>query len=157
MRRNKFKEFFFVFSFVFVLVGCHLYVTRFDYCREYIPGKWNIKGSVDTESFSARGKEFEIGANRLGYAVFKHKEDALKKLKENYASGIILIQNEYHLDELNPKNYELYKVYGWQVITGTDEEKKQALFVTDFFDIYENSFANGLRNKKLLESERLQK
>ena len=36
--------------------------------------------------------------------------------------------------------YKSYKTYGWQVTTGTDEEKEQARFVSSFLDIYENSF-----------------
>ena len=38
--------------------------------------------------------------------------------------------------------YKSYKTYGWQVTTGTDEEKEQAIFITSFLDIYENSFNN---------------
>ena len=42
---------------------------------------------------------------------------------------------------LPPKvDFGSYKTYGWQVTTGTQEEREQALFVTGFMDIYENSF-----------------
>ena len=34
-----------------------------------------------------------------------------------------------------------YKTYGWQVTTGTAEEKEQARFVSSFLDIYNNSFS----------------
>ena len=37
--------------------------------------------------------------------------------------------------------YKNYKTYGWQVTTGTAEEKKQARFVSSFLDIYNNSFS----------------
>ena len=31
-------------------------------------------------------------------------------------------------------------MYGWQLTEGTEEELRQARFVTGFVDIYENSF-----------------
>ena len=61
-------------------------------------------------------------------------------LKEKYADGIRLIQQEYQLKDLSADSYEDYKTYGWQVSTGTAEEQEQAHFVTQFLDIYENSY-----------------
>ena len=39
-------------------------------------GKGNIKGSVDIEKYVTISKDFEIGANKDGYAVFKNPEKA---------------------------------------------------------------------------------
>jgi hypothetical protein len=44
------------------------------------------------------------------------------------------------LPPLTSFTYQLYKACGWQVTSGTEEEKAQARFVTVFLDIYENSF-----------------
>jgi hypothetical protein len=41
---------------------------------------------------------------------------------------------------LSADNYDWYKIYGAQVENGTDEEKSQANFISQFIDIYENSF-----------------
>ena len=60
----------------------------------------------------------------------------LKKLKELYSKGIKIIQNEFNLSELSQKIYTEYKTYGWQVTTGSDEEKEQSRFV---LNINENS------------------
>ena len=51
-----------------------------------------------------------------------------------------LIKSEFDLPDLNQRNYDVYGEYGWQVNGGTDEEREQADFVSDFMDIYENSF-----------------
>lgn len=110
------------------------------YSQEYIVGNENIKGDVDTKYFFDKGKEFAIGANRYGYAVFKNPDAAFIKLNNDYNRGIELIQKEFNLSQLSQTNYEEYKIYGWQVTTGTEEEKEQAHFITSFFDIYENSF-----------------
>jgi len=53
--------------------------ASFKYSQEYIVGQGNIKGEVDIEYFSNRGKDFGIVANKNGYAVFKNP----KKLSKN--------------------------------------------------------------------------
>jgi hypothetical protein len=130
---------------ILILGGVFLYRSLFtnhdlQYSQEYIAGSGNIKGNVDTQSFLDKGKEFAIGANRYGYAVFKDPGAAFHKLNDEYHWGIALIREEFNLSPLSKTNYEWYKIYGWQVTTGTEEEKEQARFITSFFDIYENSF-----------------
>ena len=119
----------------------NLYLNQdLKYQQEYIIGKENIKGEVNKEYFESKAKEFEIGANKYGYAVFKNPEKAFRKLKKDYKKGINLIQKENHLLPLTNFNYEKYGNYGWQVTTGTKIEQEQARFVSSFLDIYENSF-----------------
>ena len=110
--------------------------ASFKYSQEYIVGQGNIKGEVDIEYFSNRGKDFDTN----GYAVFKNPKKAFSKLKEDYKNGILLIKKEFGLEDLSQSNYELYGTYGWQVTTGTKEEQQEALFISAFMDIYENSF-----------------
>lgn len=112
------------------------------YSQEYVAGSGNIKGHVNIQSFSDKGKEYEIGANQYGMAVFKDPAAALAKLKKDDKAGIALIQKEHKLLPLSQLNYEDYKTYGWQVSTGTHEEREQASFVTQFMDIYESSFSS---------------
>lgn len=116
-------------------------LQKLKYSREYIIGEENIKGEVDKYYFQNISKDFEIGANEYGYAVFKNPQKALEYLKENYKDGISLIKKEYDLMELTEENYELYGIYGCQVTTGNEKEKLEARFVSEFIDIYENSFA----------------
>lgn len=124
-----------------VFSGCRDYRgIPYPYTQEYEAGQGNIKGNVDTERFSAADGRFAIGANENGYAVFKEPEQAFEALCEKYADGISRIQRDFGLEPLTPDNYADYKTYGWQVKSGTDAEKDQAAFVTDFLDIYENSF-----------------
>lgn len=114
--------------------------SELSYSQEYIVGQHNIMGNIDTSYFSSRGKELEIGANKYGYAVFKNPTEAFKKLKNDYKDGLALIEKEFNLIPINRLNYKSYKTYGWQVTTGSKEEREQARFVTLFMDIYENSF-----------------
>lgn len=100
----------------------------------------NIKGKVDTYYFENVSMDFEIGANKYGYAVFKDPKTAYKRLKKDYSKGIRAIQKEFKLLPLSNFTFRQYKTYGWQLTTGTKEEKEQARFVSSFFDIYENSF-----------------
>ncbi|MEG0368154.1 MAG: helix-turn-helix transcriptional regulator, partial [Coprobacillus sp.] len=107
----------------------------------YIAGEGNIKGEVDVDYFGKIDLALDIGANQFGYAVFKNPQKAMDYLKTNYAQGINAIQKEYKLlFPLNNFTYQQYGIYGWQLTTGTEEEMKQASFVSSFIDIYENSF-----------------
>lgn len=124
-----------------VLVKCgYIIDDNLRYSQLYISEESNIKGNVDINKFGKTNIDFDIGANKYGYAVFKNPNKALKTLKKDYSKGIKLIQKEFNLLPLTNFNYKTYKTYGWQVTTGTDEEKEQARFISSFMDIYENSF-----------------
>ena len=131
---------FLVFIVSFIFIRTSSYTNELEYSQEYIIGKGNIKGEVDVSRFESKGKEFEIGANKYGYAVFKNPKKAFEELKKDYKKGIELIQKENNLRPLSQSNYDEYGHYGWQVTTGTVEEQEQARFVTSFMDIYDNSF-----------------
>ena len=115
------------------------YVPALDrmYIKEYGTG---TVGDVDTDYFLEKSPDFEIGANIYGYAVFKKPAKAMKRLKQDYAEGIALIQQEFDLRPLNCHTYHFYGNYGWQVTGGSEEARRQADFVTGFVDIYENRF-----------------
>ena len=125
---------------VLMLSGCGRTAVRYPAVQEYVPGQGNIQGSVDTAHFMEADPAFAIGARQDGCAVYQDPAKALSVLKKKYADGINLIRQEYQLKELNVDFYEDYKTYGWQVSTGSAEEQEQAHFVTQFLDIYENSF-----------------
>ena len=114
--------------------------VKHPYTQEYEAGQGNIQGNVNTEDYYKRDTRFEIGATAEGMAVFKDPAAAFTALQEKYADGIALIQKEQNLQPLSQKNYQEYKTHGWQVTTGSEAEKEQALFVSRFMDIYENSF-----------------
>lgn len=114
--------------------------SRLAYTQAYIAGESNVQGEIDVDYYSRISIDFDIGANRYGFAVFKDPKQAMKRLKKDYSKGIKLIQEEFNLLPLSNFTYDRYKTYGWQVTTGSEEEKEQAKFVTKFLDIYENSF-----------------
>ncbi|MCM1052821.1 MAG: hypothetical protein NC483_02450 [Ruminococcus sp.] len=124
---------------IFIEQG-YIIENNLKYVRDYISGEDNIKGDVNIGYFAAINDNYEIGANKYGYAVFKDPKRAFKSLKKDYVKGINLIKEEFNLSSLNNFNYSTYKTLGWQVTTGTEEEKREARFITLFMDIYENSF-----------------
>ena len=125
---------------VITIKKCPIMSVDLKYSQEYVNGEPNIKGDVNVEGYKNIHIDFDIGANKYGTAVFKDPNKALKRLKKDYSKGLKLIQNEYNLLPLNSFNFKTYETYGWQVTTGSDEERAQALFVTSFMDIYDNSF-----------------
>lgn len=122
------------------IIGCGQDKVRFPAVQEYMPGKGNIKGNVDAQKLLEEDASFEIGANSRGYAVFKHPEESFSIMTEKYSDGISLIREQFGLQPLTQSNYESYKTYGWQVTEGSAEAKKEASKVSEFLDIYENSF-----------------
>lgn len=117
-----------------------IYDDDLKYTKIYINDSDDIKGDVDTISFGKIDKDFDIGANKYGIAVFKNPKEAFKTLKKKYKKGINLIKKEFNLPPLSNFTYKVYKTYGWQVTKGSKKEKEEALFITKFLDIYENSF-----------------
>ena len=108
------------------------------YVQEYVAGREH--GNVKVQDFLDHGEEFAIGADENGKAVFKDPQKAFEALVRDYSDGINLIRDEYKLGPITPRNFYDYMTYGWQVNTGTEESKKQAAFVTQGLDIYENSY-----------------
>lgn len=108
------------------------------YTQEYAAGRGH--GNVKVQDFLDHGEEFAIGADENGKAVFKDPQKAFEALVRDYSDGINLIQEEYKLGPISDRCFEDYKIYGWQVNTGSEESKIQAAFVTRVLGIYENSF-----------------
>ena len=106
--------------------------------QEYLP---DAETGVDKEEYESISPDFAIGADQYGRPVFKDPHRAFDTFTELYAEGIALIRQAYSLPPISGKNYDVYKIYGWQVTTGSEEVRDQAAFVSRFLDIYENSFA----------------
>lgn len=135
------KKLFEILALILILASCSSQgKVKNPATQEYKAGTGNIQGNVDVEKYLKIDQRFEIGADKDGMAVFKDPHKAYQALIEKYSDGISLIQKEFDLEDLSESFYESYKTYGWQVKTGSPEEKDQANFISKFFDIYENSF-----------------
>lgn len=98
------------------------------------------KENAAIDRFKEKNKDFDIGYNKNNQLVFKNPKKAFKTLKKDYQKGINVIKQEFNLKPLSNLNYKSYKTYGWQVTTGSIEEQNEAIFISSFLDIYENSF-----------------
>lgn len=122
---------------------------RNPWVQEYIVGAEGILGQVDKEKYESVHEDFAIGADKYGRVVFKNPLKAFDTMKELYTDGLTLIAEEQELAPISQSNYNLYKKFGWQVTSGSEEAQKQARFVTNFLDIYENSFDKEKPNTDL--------
>ena len=86
------------------------------------------------------GEAYAIGANSKGKAIFKDADKAFDQALQDYSAGFAAVQREYNLEPVSKKDYRKYSTYGWQIYKCSEEEKKQGLLISSFFDIYENSF-----------------
>lgn len=123
-------------------------ITR-PWVQEYIPGTDGIQGEVNKAEYLRISQDFAIGADRYGYAVFKDPNKAFYTFKKLYAEGIDAIREQYHLDPITVRDYEFYKVYGWQTNVGSEDAIEQAKFVTRFLDVFENSFEESIPENML--------
>lgn len=105
-----------------------------------------VVGEYDTSKLGgdfvkSSNEAYAIGSNKDKMPVFKDTDKAFKQALIDYAEGFKAIQKEFNLKPINKKNWEAYKTYGWQLSADNDEEiRKQGREITQFFDIYENSF-----------------
>ena len=118
--------------------------VRNPWVQEYVPGAEDIIGNVDKEKYESISEDFAIGADQYGRAVFKDPHKAFDTFIVLFADGIALIQEQNDLAPISKKNYSSYKAMGWQVTSGPKEAQQQAIFVTKFLDIYENSFTKDI-------------
>lgn len=111
-----------------------------EYTQEYNSKTGNIKGNVDKLDLLKYSENFEIGANKYGYAVFKNPDLAFKDIFKLFPNGINAIKKEYNLSKLTKRNFKSYKIYASQLSESNENEKNEAVIVGKILDIYENSF-----------------
>ena len=103
-----------------------------------------VVGEYDTtklsNTFDQTNEAYSIGANQDGMPIFKDTNKALEQALIDYADGFTAIQKQFNLAPVNDKNWENYKTFGCQLTTDDENIKKQGCEISQFFDIYENSF-----------------
>ena len=103
-----------------------------------------VVGEYDTSklsnNFDQNNEAYSIGANKDGMPIFKDTNKALEQALIDYADGFTAIQKQFNLNPVNDENWGNYKTYGWQLTTEDEKIKKQGSEISQFFDIYENSF-----------------
>jgi len=117
----------------------HMPSSSLKWTQEYIAGQGNIKGNVNLYLFGTN-PAYEIGANEDGYAVFKNPGKAFTQMKNDYSNAIRIIKKQFKLSNINNLNFKIYKNYGAQVIDVDKETRDNAFKISQFCDIYENSF-----------------
>ncbi len=123
--------------------------VRNPWVQEYVVGAEGILGQVDKAKYESVSADFAVGADKYGRAVFKDPFAAFESMTELYSEGLALIAEEQELAPISQRNYNLYKKFGWQVTSGTEQAQEQARFISGFLDIYENSFDKEKPNTDL--------
>lgn len=105
-----------------------------------------VVGEYDASSlggaFATSGNSaYKIGVNAYGMPVFADMDAAFDAILEDCAEGFAYLSKELSLPAVTKQNYEAYKTYGWQTGTSNEAVRKQCVEISQFFDIYENSFS----------------
>ncbi len=109
----------------------------------YNPAYSKVIGEYDVSRLGTgfgNGEAYAIGANSQGMPIFKNPDQALRQALIDYQEGFQAIQAEYHLLPVSKYYWKKYKIYGWQLTTEDQDILKAGNRVSQFFDIYENSF-----------------
>lgn len=104
-----------------------------------VVGEYDIS-KLGGDFLKSGNEAYAIGANKNGMPIFKDTNKAFNQALIDYADGFAAIQEEYNLKPISNKNWEEYKTYGWQLSTDNEYIRKQGSQISQFFDIYENSF-----------------
>lgn len=83
---------------------------------------------------------YRLELNDADMPVFADPNKALKQAKADYSDAIEFMKGEYHLLSLSKCYYKAYGTYGWQLETHDEILKEQGSSLSQFVDIYENSF-----------------
>ena len=105
---------------------------------DQVVGEYDITKLSNT--FDQTNEAYSIGVNQEGMPIFKDTNKALEQALIDYAGGFTAIQKQFNLAPVNDENWENYKTYGWQLTIDDENIKKQGSEISQFFDIYENSF-----------------
>lgn len=126
--------------FIMILTICMiLMLTACGNSQNKVVGEYDI--SKLSGDFLVSGNEaYTIGANKQGMPILKDTDKAFEQILADYEDGFKAIKEEFELETISKKNYEDYFTYGWQLTTDNEDVRKQGSQITQFFDIYENSF-----------------
>lgn len=129
---KKFIMVFFVVTSMLIVSACENSSSE-EVVREYDTTKLS-------NDFNQNDEAYLIASNKDGMPIFKNTNKALEQALIDYADGFTAIQEQFNLPPVNNENWDRYKTYGWQLTTDDENIQKQGVEITQFFDIYENSF-----------------
>ena len=126
-----------------VISSCILFAIGlfgiFDYIY-FSPGIY-YEGDVSKwEDSFPNHSAYELGLNSGEMPVFKDPNKALKQAKVDYSDAIKEISKKFKLLPLTKYTYKQYGMYGWQVASDNEMINEQGRKLSQFLDIYENSF-----------------
>ena len=104
-----------------------------------------VVGEYDTGSLSGvfvscENPAYKIGMNAYGMPVFVDADAAFAAILKDCADGFAYLSQEFNLPSATKHDYEAYKTYGWQTSVRDEAVRRQCVEISQFFDLYENSF-----------------
>lgn len=126
--------------FIMILTICMiLMLTACGNSKSKLVGEYDIS-KLGGDFLKSGNPAYDIGANKEGMPIFKNTDKAFNQVIIDYREGFTVIEEEYNLKPIGKKNWGEYETYGWQLTSDNEKLRKQGFEITQFFDIYENSF-----------------
>lgn len=126
--------------FIMILTICMiLMLTACGNSKSEVVGEYDIS-KLGGDFLKSGNEAYAIGTNKDGMPIFKDTDKAFNQAIIDYTEGFTAIEEEYDLKPISKKNWEEYKTYGWQLTTDNEDVRKLGSQISQFFDIYENSF-----------------
>lgn len=95
------------------------------------------KEKIVSNNLTLKG-DYAICENPKKKPIFKDREKALTKIKEEYAETLDTVKETFSLKDFNENNLEDYKNYSNQLTATSDEIKKDAADLSTLLEIYQN-------------------
>lgn len=133
-------------SITYDMVDNDFTVKKDDYSRLASFSLDGIDSYINEDNIFGDNQNYRLAINKNGMKVFKNPTSAYEQFKIDYSDAINLIKSQFKLFTLSKLNYKKYEKYGAQVNTDDKTMQQKCSKVSQFFDIYENSYNDSVYN-----------
>ncbi len=106
-----------------------------------VVGEYDIS-TLGGEFLHSGDPAYQVGANRYGMPVFYDTDAAFAAMQQDYDDALDYLARTYDLRPITKRHYDSYKKLGAQVTTEDERLRAGCMAVSQFLDLYENSFSN---------------
>ena len=106
----------------------------------YAPSEWKEGDVSEWSRLFPDHSAYEMALNEDNQPVFKNPAEALAKARSDYSDAAAVLRKEYRFLPMSKYNCYKYGKFGWQIVSEDERISAQGQKLTQFIDIYENSF-----------------
>ena len=106
----------------------------------YAPSEWKEGDVSEWSRLFPDHSAYELALNEDNRPVFKSPAEALAKAQSDFSDAAAVLRKEFRFLPMSKYNCYKYGKFGWQIVSEDERIRNQGQKLTQFADIYENSF-----------------